>query len=528
MRDNLNRHLARVRRTFTGFTTGQKVVAVVGTGALLVAAFLVFRWVSAPSYAPLYSNLSGADASAVIDELEAQGVPYEITGDGGTVMVPRSDVYTTRIALSGKGLPAATDSGYSLLDSQDLSTSEFKEQTDFKRAMEGELATTIEAIDGVDTAVVHLALPEKEVFSDEQDPATASVLLDTSPGTTVGPEQVQAVTHLVASSIGGLDPKKVTVADATGTVLTTPESEGGVAAASTRTQQVTEFQEGMRTEIQKVLDRVVGPGNSTTNVTADLDFDASVTDTTTYHAEEDLPPLAEAESSETYTGPAGGADGVGGVVGPDGQMDPVPGATGESSYENTDVTRDNAVGETKEHRETAPGAVNSLHIGVVLDATAAAAIEPTQVQELIAAAVGIDRKRGDTIEVTTMPFDRTTEEAAAAEVAAAAAAEKREKEMALYRNLALGGTIALVVLLVLWQARRRAAARHQAATYVVEQLRAEAAARTAAVDPAPALAALEAAEADEQDSLQDELAALVEKQPEDVAALLRGWLVEPR
>ena len=127
-------------------------------------------------------------------------------------MVPRDAVYQTRIELSGQGLPASSEGGYSLLDDQGISTSEFQEQTDFKRAMEGELASTIEAIDGVNGAVVHLAMPAKDVFADEQQPPTASVLVQTSPGRTLTPEQVQAVVHLVASSIDGLDPDDVTVA----------------------------------------------------------------------------------------------------------------------------------------------------------------------------------------------------------------------------------------------------------------------------------------------------------------------------
>lgn len=529
MQQRLTRYLTRARDTFAGFTAGQKAVALVGTAALLIAVFLVFRWVSAPSYAPLYSNLSGKDASAVIEELDAQGVKYEITGGGGTIMVPRADVYSTRIALSGKGLPSSSDSGgYSLLDNQGLSTSESQEQTNFKRAMEGELSKTIEAIDGVNTAVVHLAIPKKRVFSDEQDPATASVLVDTDAGKDLDEEQVQAVVNLVASSIDGLDPKKVTVADSSGKVLTTDATDAGSGAASTRSKQVKEFQGSMQAEIQSVLDRVVGPGNSTTTVTADLDFDKSVTDSRKYDAQTGIPPLSESSSNETYTG-AGGVNpnGVGGTVGPDGQMDPGTTGNGDSAYRNRKETKDNAVGQTVEHRETAPGAVNSLHIGVVLDSTAAAAIQPQVVKDLISNAVGIKAARGDTIDVSTMPFDRTAEKAAAADLAAAKDADAAHRRNALLRNLGIGGGIILMLLLAWLQARRRAAARDEARSYLVEQLRSDAANRTAALE-SPALAALEAAEQDEDESLRDELIALVEKQPEDVAALLRGWLVEPR
>jgi flagellar M-ring protein FliF len=529
MRDTATRALTRARTTFGSFTGGQKAVAVVGTAALLVAAVMVFRWASTPSYAPLYSDLTGTDASAVIEELDAQGIPYEITGGGGTVMVPRSEVYATRIALSGKGLPATTDGGYSLLDDQDFSTSEFKEQTDFKRAMEGELATTIEAIDGVETAVVHLAIPEKQVFADEQEPATASVLVDTATGTTLGDEQVQAIVHQVAFGIDGLDPKNVTVADSTGTVLTLPGDESGIGMNGERSEQVEEFQDSMQSEIQGVLDRVLGPGNSTTTVTADLDFDKATIESREYTINEDVPPLSESNTSETYSGPAGAGGNANGVVGPDGQMDPGAGGTAaEGAYENTTETRDNPVGEIVERRETAPGAVNSIHIGTVLDETAAAAIDPDEVQDLIRAAVGIDRERGDTIEVTTMAFDRTAEDAAAKELADAAAAKADAAQKRMWRNIAIGAGIALMVLLAWAQTRRRANAREEATTYIVEQLRADAAARTPIEAPAPAVAALEALDAEEDDQVRDDLLALVEKQPEDVAALLRGWLVEPK
>ncbi len=216
MREMLQRSMNRHTTTFQQFTPGQKVVAVIGTAALLLGGFMVFRWASAPAYAPLFSNLAPSDASSVIDELETQGVSYELADGGATIMVPRDAVHSTRIALSGEGLPTSTEGGYGILDDQGISTSEFKEQTDFKRAMEGELAATVKAIDGVDGAVVHLAIPQKDVFTDEQQPPTASVLVQTNPGRTLTPEQVQAVVHLVASSIDGLDPDQVTVADSTG------------------------------------------------------------------------------------------------------------------------------------------------------------------------------------------------------------------------------------------------------------------------------------------------------------------------
>jgi flagellar M-ring protein FliF len=229
--------------------------------------------------------------------------------------VPRADVYDARIRLSGEGLPSEGSSGYAILDEQDLSTSQFQEQTGYKRAMEGELQTTIEALDSVETAVVHLALPQDELFADEQEPTTASVLVETRPGSDLDPEQVQAVVHLVASSVEGLDPKQVTVADSTGAVLST-SGDGFDTVADTRSQQVKAFEERMSGSVQDVLDRVVGAGNSAVKVTADLNFDKTVTNTTRYFSDPDAVPLSDTTLTETYTAP--GQAGIGGVVGPDG------------------------------------------------------------------------------------------------------------------------------------------------------------------------------------------------------------------
>ena len=527
MRTGITRALERHARTFTAFTAGQKVVAVVGTLALLLAGFMVFRWASAPSYSPLYTNLSPEDASAVVEQLQADGIDYEIGGGGGTISVPRDDVYATRIALSGEGIPSGSgEGGYALLDGQDISTSQFKEQTDFKRAMEGELATTIEAIDGVDTAVVHLALPPKQVFAEEQDPATASVLVDTRAGTELGPDQVQAIVHLVASSIDGLDPAKVTVADSSGRVLSQGDDADGLATG--RYRQVEEYQDELNAKVQTMLDRVFGPGNSSVQVTAVLDFDRKVTETTTYGTRKQVPTLSESVQSETYSG-AAGPGGAGGVVGPDAQLE-TNGTGTDGSYDNSATVRENGVDKVVEQAETSPGSVKSLHAAVVVDTNAPVAVDAGEINDLVSAAIGLDTERGDTIATSVVPFDTSVQDANAAALQEAQAAEAAASRNVWIRNGVLGGIVLLLVGLAWRRSRRNARAREDATSYVVEQLRqeqAERAALQAAQDRAEAATALALAPVVEpKESVRDELAALVERQPDEVAALLRGWLVE--
>lgn len=527
-RDTAGRRLAGYSSTFSQFTVGQKLVAVLGTAALLLGGFMVFRWASAPSMAPLYSDLSASDAAAVVDELDAQGVAYELADGGTMIMVPRDDVYQTRIALSAQGIPEGSEGGYSLLDDQGLATSDFQEQTDYKRAMEGELANTIEAIDGVDTAVVHLALPEKKVFSDDQQPATASVLVDAKPGVTLDPQQVQAVVNLVAASVEGLDPDKVTVADSSGAVLSSPGGADGVSTMA-RDQRQAAVEAELHDRLQAMLDRVVGPGNSTVQVTAQLDFDSTVTNKTDYQVDDNGGPSSTATSKETYEGPAG-AGVPGGVVGPDGQMDPTAtgGGDGASSYVKQQETADTPVDVVQERRQTPPGAIKTLHVGVALDSASTQNYLPNEVRQLVSDTIGISRERGDTVRVAQMPFNRSVEDAASSDLAAARAAEASAAKLSMIRT-GLIAALVLVVAGVAWlRARSRAKARRQATTYVVEQIRQENASRAADLERTDVLALEkgETQEESEDDKIRAELDALIERQPDDVASLLRGWLTE--
>jgi flagellar M-ring protein FliF len=526
MRDDILRRLQALQRGFASFTTGQKTIAVIGGLALVFAAVLVFRWAATPSYAPLFTNLAPADASAIVDKLDAAGTPYQLSDGGGTVLVPQSQVYAARIKLSGEGLPSQGSTGYSLLDNQSLSTSQFQEQTTYKRAIEGELEKTIEALDAVDTAVVHVAIPQEKLFASDQQPVTASVLVKTQPGTTLDASQVQAIVHLVASSVEGLDPKQVTVADSTGQVLSTA-GDGVDSIVGTRDQQVQDFQDQMKAEVQGVLDRVLGPGNSAVDVTADLNFDQTVTDTTRYFSDPQGVPLSGSTTTETYKGPNAGA--AGGVVGPNGQF--TPGTTtgnGSSAYSKKQKTSDNAVSKTVEHRQAAPGNVQSLHVGIVMDARSVGAITAAQVQKLVSSALGIDPKRGDTVQVSVMPFDRSQEKQAAAQLAQAQAADHKAALMTMAKNGGLALLVALVLLLAWLNGRKRRKVRDQATSYVVEQLRRRSEPEpTTALPPTPP--ALEMSGPDPAELrmvARDEIAAMVERQPEEVAQLLRGWLVE--
>jgi flagellar M-ring protein FliF len=524
--------LRKFGKTFGSFSAGQKTVAIAAVLAIVVGGFLFSRWISTPTYTPLFSNLAAADASAIVDKLAATGTPYQLTNGGQTIMVPQDQVYNLRLQMSGAGLPAQADSGYSLLDKQGVTTSEFQQQVTYQRAMEGELAKTIKSIDGVQSAVVHLAVPQKSVFADETQKPTAAVLVGLAPGKKLSPQQVQAIVNLTSSSVTGLAPEQVTVADSTGAVLSSAGAIGGNAgAADARAQATKDYQDRLAAGIQKMLDQVVGPGKSVAQVTTQLDFDSTQTKTEKF-TDPKVKPLAESTTTERYTGTGGGGAGV---LGPDNIAVPNGAAGGNGTYNKDTANRQNAVDKVTEVRNAAPGRVVRQSIAVLVDAKTAAGLPNGQLQQLVSAAAGVDATRGDTVVVSQMPFDQTAAANAKKELDAAAAADRQAQWM----SIAKTGGLALVVLVLLflaWRASRKP--KRSEVTYAelerldeselaeLEAYRAQelAGANRAAIEGGPG----SQAEADETAAKRDEISAMVDKQPDEVAQLLRGWLADRR
>src|SRR3954464_1203749 len=239
MTDRLPAPVRRITDTFKSFTPGQKAVTITAVIALVIGGDFFATWASKPSYSILFNNLSTKDASAIGESLDKAGTGYELANDGQTILVPQDQVNTLRLSLSGQGLPGDAGTGYALLDQQGITTSDFMQHPNYQRALEGELSNTIKSIDGVEAATVHLVLPQKDVFADNQDKPTASVLVASSPSKPLSGQQVQAIVHLVASSVEGLDPTQVTVAGADGKILSTGGGEAIGAAGDDGTDSQT-------------------------------------------------------------------------------------------------------------------------------------------------------------------------------------------------------------------------------------------------------------------------------------------------
>lgn len=522
--------MARARGLFAGFTPGQRAVTIVAVLAVLVGGGLFLSWVSRPTYVPLFTSLSPADASAITATLRETNQPYELADGGQSVLVPQADVYQTRIDLSGQGLPAGdtADAGYSLLDKQSLTSSDFQQKVTYQRALEGELSKTIQAINGVQSAVVHLAVPDEDVFTADAAKPTGSVLVKTRPGTTLTATQVESIVHLVAGSVAELDPAQVTVADADGRVLNAAgaDASGGGAGLDLREQQKRAVSESTAKAVQSMLDKVVGPGNAVVRVDATLNFDQQTIDRQEYLADKDQVPLTTSRSKESYTGTG---TPVGGVLGPD-NIGTV-GGQGETDYTKEEDTRTNAVGTLKEQTTTAPGQIRQLSVAVLLDAEAAAGIDEQELEALVSAAAGLNAKRGDVVAVSAMPFDTSAAEQARRELEKAAEDERRQELIDLGKTAGLAVLLVLALLLGVRRSRRGAAAQvPEIELYRVPD--GTSAPADLVLEAAQAMPAIEPVHLDpvslERAQTRAMIGQLADDNPEDVARLLRGWIADRR
>ena len=231
-----------ISRNIREFTVAQRTVAIIGVAVLALGIAALTMWVSKPAYTPLFSGLSGSDANTIVDQLRTDGVPYELSDGGATIMVPQESVYDERLKSAAAGLPSSSTGGYSLLDKMGVTASEFQQSVTYKRALEGELANTVQAMQGVQSASVRLAIPKDTVFASEKTDPTASVFVQTKSGVTLNSSQVQAIVHLTSASIDGMKSTDVAVIDSKGVVL----SAVGVGAIGSADQQAGDYEQRVR------------------------------------------------------------------------------------------------------------------------------------------------------------------------------------------------------------------------------------------------------------------------------------------
>jgi flagellar M-ring protein FliF len=394
-----------------------RVAAMAVTAVLMVGffGFLIFR-VTSPQMAPVYSGLEFEDSAAIVKELRTMGVPFEIKGDGESILVPRDQITTIRMSLAESGLPNKGQVGYEIFDQQNtLGATSFVQNLNHLRALEGELARTISSLTRVKSARVHLVLPERELFRREAKQPSASIVLEVRGVLSAG--EIRAVQHLVASAVDSLSPNMVSIVNSAGQLLATGTDGQESALATIGEERTLAIESRLRNRLEELLANVVGAGRARVQVSAELDMNRLTRTSENFDPNGQV--IRSAQTRDLSNNSQGAANGgqvsvANELPGASANQGDSSGATEQSA--TTEETINYEISKTTQTEVIEAGAIKRLSVAVVVDGlyinnaagvpeyTARSTAEIEQIRALVSSAIGYDLSRGDQLEVLNMKF----------------------------------------------------------------------------------------------------------------------------
>jgi flagellar M-ring protein FliF len=377
---------------------GRIVMAASALGVVVLAFFLM-KIASAPTYEQVVSGADPAETPKITEALDKAGVKYEVRNNGTAIAVEKSQTGDAKVALASAGLPGHAQPGFELMEKQKLGASDFQQKVTYQRALEGEIARTVEGVDGVNAAQVNLVLADDQLFQDEQQPARASVLITTD-GNGIDPGSVRGVASLVTSSVKGLKSENVSITDQTGTLLW-PKQGAGDGSVMSKQQAEQRYAQAQEAKLNAMLIQTLGPGKGQVQVSADVNADQTTRDKLTY--DKKGTPIETTTEKEQLKGSGSGGGGAAGTAGNIPQYANGGSGGGNSDYNHQTENSKQAVGKTVERTKVASGAVNKQNVAIVLDKSVPPA-DVKALQSTLSTAAGIDPTRGDTITVSQVAF----------------------------------------------------------------------------------------------------------------------------
>jgi flagellar M-ring protein FliF len=422
-------------------TQGTRVFLLAVSAAIIIAVMTgIWMWTSQPDYRVLFSNYTDRDGGAIVASLQQMNVPYKFSEGGSAILVPESMVHDARLKLASQGLPKGGNVGFELMENQKMGISQFLEQVNFQRALEGELARSIESISAVQSARVHLAIPKDSVFVRDQQKPTASVILNLYSSRLLDQQQVSAIIHLVASSVPDLPAQNVTIVDQSGNLLSDTTKQTAIGQLNpSQLKYVQDLQMGIVKRIESIISPIVGNNNVRAEATADVDFTHVEQAAETYKPNQtpDTAAVRSMQSSESGNKIGANASGIPGALSnqpPVNATAPItaPGQVGPNGTASAvasvptqkDSTINYEVDKTVKYTQQAMGGIKRLDVAVVvnfkheLDKNGKAInrelndAEKAQITALAKEAMGFNPERGDTINVVNTQFISTEKESA--------------------------------------------------------------------------------------------------------------------
>ena len=536
----------RLRELWNRYDRRRKLIFFGALLAVILAFVGLSVWYgSKPDYVPLYTNLETKDAGDVVNSLKETGVPYELVEDkkGATILVPAPQVHDLRLDLASAGLPRG-NKGFELFDDSKLGVTEFQNKINYLQALQGELTRTIEHLDSVEKARVHIVLPEDSLYKKNEKPATASILLMLAPETKLTPPEVKGIVNLVSHSVQGLNPENVTIVDTEGNILNKSDDDALEREAQMNMRALNQIEmtkkvrDHIQQNIQTLLDKTLGEGNAFVRVSVELDFDDRKIDRQTFTPVVDESGIIRSQQdiSESYNGestipggPAGVQSNIPGYVAED--------RSANAEYERKESTRNYEINEENQKIIASPGSIRRLTVAVLVN-DSITELQQEGLLRAVSSAAGINEDRGDTISVEPMPFNTELRDQRLAQERQ----EQLRKDRILYTEIAAMILIAALVLggflMYRWKKRKERQAE------IAERLAAERRAREEARRAEEAARRAEAEERQrqleaneiEEDNLtpeekqqmteKDAILKLIDEKPAEAAMLIKTWLAE--
>ncbi len=502
-----------ITKRWQAIKPGQRILTIViGLGVLFTIIFLV-ALVSRPTYAPLFTGLDPAEAGAMVEKLKEMNIPYRLTEQGKTIEVPEKQVYETRIQLASSGA-LGEGKGFELFDQTKLGITDFEQQVQYQRALQEELRRTIVQLEEVEQARVHLVLPQKSVFIEEESPSSASIVLKLKPLVQLKPYQIKGIVNLTAGSVEGLKPENIHLIDTKGDVLNADlalDEQAKLAQGTLKQYQVKRtYEKELEKRICQMLGHIFGPGKAIAMVTADLDFDRQEIQALTY---QQGPVVSEQTIKEKGAVPQ-----VGGLPGTTGNL---PGYPAQVTQTGQQYSRDEAIHNyqpTSRQEKIFPagGRVRQLSVAIAVDAPVSLAIEQ-QVSDVVKAATGLNQARGDQLTVSTLAFDKTYQQEIEKEMAQQEAEKRKEQQ----QKLLYAGIAAGIIILFIITALVIVALRHRATKEMeleMEELKPIREIEKAAKEKKKEIFIPE--------PLEEKVRELARQRPAEVAEIIKVWLAE--
>ena len=417
-----NDFATQLKTLFNNLTFGKKIslfTLVIGT---VIGIIFLVNWAGKPDYQLLYSNLTPEDAGAILDQLKDNKIPYQITSNGSSILISKDRIYETRLELASQGIPQGSGVGFEIFDNTKLGMTEFVQNVNYQRAVQGELSRTINGFAEVESSRVHIVIPSKSLFIEDQEPATASVVLKLRRGPRLSKDQIQGIVHLVSSSVSGLSPENVTIVDNYGKLLTGHKARSVIGTADLDQLEFQQkIEKTLEERVKTMLETALGPGKAVVRVSCLLDFTKLERTEEKYQTDNQVV-RSEQVLNEMSTSQTAKPIGVPGVVSNLSKENKATTETTETpKFQKQDRTVNYEVGKVISRIVEPMGTIKNISVAVFVDGTFKAVKANRRTEELkyfprtkeemnkfegiIKRAVNFDAARGDKIEVVNIPFE---------------------------------------------------------------------------------------------------------------------------